>query len=306
MKMNKKYVFVDYEVNLHMEQSGKHEIFTLECEIIPVRVRTYQFTKGDVAFFPHWHESLEILYIKEGSMLMICNDNIFQAYKGDIVFINPSDVHSGQCNTEDVVYGCFIIDINILISKYMDLCDQKLLWLQHSSFKIQNYISEDCYLTSVLDEVLKEESLQQDNYPMLIKAQLFLFLSYCIRHYKFNQSTQSKVNSDTKEITKLLEYIHNSYAQDITTTEMAKNCGFSVSYFCKFFKNIVGQTPIEYLNTVRVNKAYEMVLNTYMPITEISFAVGYSSLNYFSRQFKKCTNYTPKEVRKNRAQQLTK
>jgi AraC-like DNA-binding protein len=88
--------------------------------------------------------------------------------------------------------------------------------------------------------------------------------------------------------------------------DLAARCGFSHSYFCKYFKSTVGETPIEYLNTVRINKAYELVMNTKMPITEISFAVGYSSLNYFSRQFKKYTNSSPKDVRKNKNQPYQK
>ena len=275
-----------------------NELFSLENEAIPITIRKYFYEKGYTAFFPHWHKKIEILYITGGSMQIICNNEIFQAYKGDIVFVNPDDVHSAQCNFEDAEYVCIIIDADIFISNKLDICDKTILQLHNSSYKIKSLIEDDSYLLSIIKKVLDENKTQDSKRLMLIKSNLYQFLIYCICNHIRTESYQANKDNENYVVTELLKYIQTNYSAQITSKDMAEICGYTPSYFCRYFKNFVGKTPVEYLNTIRIKKAHEMLCNTNKTITEIALAVGYTSLNYFSRQFRNLFDCSPKDMRK--------
>ena len=79
---------------------------------------------------------------------------------------------------------------------------------------------------------------------------------------------------------------------------MADAVGFSTKYFCNFFKNMTGKTPVGYLNVYRIEKACKKLLTTDMPITQIAYTCGFNDLSYFIKIFKQIKNCTPKQFRK--------
>lgn len=70
-------------------------------------------------------------------------------------------------------------------------------------------------------------------------------------------------------------------------------------YFCHFFKNATSQSPSEYINHYRIEKALTLLNNTDISVTEIAMNVGFNDPNYFTRTFKKYTGKTPSEYRMN-------
>ena len=75
--------------------------------------------------------------------------------------------------------------------------------------------------------------------------------------------------------------------------EISSMLGFNESYFCHIFKQATGTTFTEYLNFVRVCKAEKMLSQNKGSITEIAEAVGFCSVSYFNRIFKKYKNCSP-------------
>jgi two-component system response regulator YesN len=86
--------------------------------------------------------------------------------------------------------------------------------------------------------------------------------------------------------------------KQISYHEIAKELYISSSYFQALFKQEVGSTFVEYLTDLRINRAKELLLNSAMTITEISFEVGIQNPNYFSSMFHKKTGVSAKTFRK--------
>ena len=72
---------------------------------------------------------------------------------------------------------------------------------------------------------------------------------------------------------------------------------FNEQYFCRLFKSIVGTSPINYINFVRVSKA-EKLLKKETSLLKVANDMGFSSLSYFNRVFKKYKHYSPGEYKK--------
>lgn len=98
-------------------------------------------------------------------------------------------------------------------------------------------------------------------------------------------------------IAKIKDYINRNYYKDISRQELADMFFFSTAYFSRFFKKETGLNFIDYLTTVRMEKAIEL-LNSRTSIDEIARQVGYKSRNHFILNFRQYTSMSPTEYRK--------
>lgn len=81
--------------------------------------------------------------------------------------------------------------------------------------------------------------------------------------------------------------------------EIAAKVGLGVSRFYAVFKKEMGQTPVDYLQQLRCQRAREYLANSSESITDIAFRLGFSSSQYFADCFRKNIGRTPSEFRKN-------
>ncbi|MBP1993528.1 AraC family transcriptional regulator [Paenibacillus eucommiae] len=94
----------------------------------------------------------------------------------------------------------------------------------------------------------------------------------------------------------VLQYIENHLSENLSLDTLAKLVHLHPNYFIHFFKSIIGLTPIQYTNKIRIEKAKQLLLTTNRTVTEIADEVG-CQLIYFSRLFKQQTGAAPSEYR---------
>ena len=112
---------------------------------------------------------------------------------------------------------------------------------------------------------------------------------------------QAYAGRDTQKIHKLkkvLKYIRDNFANEITLDDMAREADLSTKYFCSFFKSMTGTTPVKYLLTYRIERAARKLLSTDESITQIAYDCGFNDLSYFIKTFKEIKRITPKNYRK--------
>ena len=107
-------------------------------------------------------------------------------------------------------------------------------------------------------------------------------------------------SQDAKKITQIrpaINYIDANYDKPITLAEIAKASHLSVSRLAHVFKEQMGITLIDYLTSVRIERAKQLLLATDQNCTEICFQVGYNNQSYFTRTFKELVGMTPRKFR---------
>ena len=97
---------------------------------------------------------------------------------------------------------------------------------------------------------------------------------------------------------KILLYIYKNYTQNISLNDIAESGNICRSKCCKLFKKYLNQTPIDFLNTYRLEISKSLLINSNLNITEIALNSGFNHLSYFSKLFYQKYNFTPKEYRK--------
>lgn len=106
------------------------------------------------------------------------------------------------------------------------------------------------------------------------------------------------MNEINSHINEAISYITQNYYENITLESMANKLYLNKCYFCTLFKEQTAKSFSNYLNEVRINKSKELLINKKLSILEIAHAVGYNNQTYFNSLFKKYTNITPLQYRK--------
>jgi YesN/AraC family two-component response regulator len=102
----------------------------------------------------------------------------------------------------------------------------------------------------------------------------------------------------SREIRKVIRYIHTNYKNNITLNEIAKSVDLSANYLSSLFKQETGMHLMEYVNLIRVNRAKVLLRETNLKAYEIAATVGFNNTTYFSSIFKKLTNMTILDYKK--------
>ncbi len=102
---------------------------------------------------------------------------------------------------------------------------------------------------------------------------------------------------DERIINKIVRFVQSHLAEEISLSVLAEEFHFSTQYVSQLFKNEIGVNFLTYLTNIRMEKAKKLLLNTDLPIAEISEQSGYGDYRVFTKVFKKSEGVTPSQYR---------
>ncbi|MFW6006918.1 MAG: AraC family transcriptional regulator [Halanaerobiales bacterium] len=249
----------------------------------------------------HWHNELEFILVKEGNCRVQVETDSYNIKTNQALFINSGEIHAIYSSKGTHLFHPIMFNINFLSNNLEDDCQLKYLDpVIKNKYKlkkvIKNKSNAEKKIINLLFQIVNFYVDKPFGYELMIKGLLFqMFFHYFTNNYfkKINHRSSVKIN----HIKKIIKFIHNNYDQKIDLDKMAGKLNLSKYYFSHIFKEIIGQTPIEYLNKYRINKAAHLLLNSDKKILDISLLTGFNNLSYFIKTFKKFKNMTPSEFR---------
>lgn len=143
---------------------------------------------------------------------------------------------------------------------------------------------------AIFEEIIEEVLQKRPHYEMLCISRLLYVLSLIQR-----EATQIDHSADKAwhSVARALQHMNRYFDSNLSLEEYAAMCCMSKYHFLRIFKQVTGVTPMEYRNRVRIDHAKELLTNSYFSISEIAEALGYTSLAYFSVQFKRAVGISP-------------
>ena len=149
-------------------------------------------------------------------------------------------------------------------------------------------------------ETAKDEFMSKDLcYRLVIKSSAYLMMSTVLREYSESRNDRDRmIYHNVLRLVPVIDYIAEHFEEKIYVDHLAEIINVSNDYFIKMFKDSIGRTPIDYINGLRVNKAMQYLVETDMPMADISDKIGFCNANYFHKIFKQYTDTSPLAYRK--------
>lgn len=246
----------------------------------------------------HWHNEIEIIRVLDGTLNVRLNNSSYTVKKNEIIFANSETVH--QASPDNCIYECLDFHLDFIPvsnngSKYfMDS-------LKNHEYTITEYHNDTSSTFSIaVNQLFDAMANQSSGYKFKVIGALYNLFGTIIDLHLYQPTDSAMIGSD-KNVPKLknvLYFIRTNYDSPISLVDMADAAGMSPKYFCYFFKDMTTKTPVEYLNTYRIEKASRKLLNSDMSVTDIAFSCGFNDLSYFIKTFKSIKGITPARFRK--------
>ena len=123
--------------------------------------------------------------------------------------------------------------------------------------------------------------------------------AHLLRHYTTATPRLRVINGGLsgRKLRRATDYINDNLSRDLSLAEIAEVLDLSTYHFVRAFKQATGETPHQYLLKSRVERAKQMLAETELPLSEISYLVGFNSQSHFTTSFRRLAKLTPKAYR---------
>lgn len=288
------YVSVHLQDSIHIE-----EIFTIH----------YFEYMSDFSFEGESHNFWEFLYVDKGEVGVTADKNSFVLKKGDIIFHKPNEFHNVKAtggsapNLVVVSFSSPSTALTFFENKTLHVDELERNLLADIIIEARSCFTcrlDDPYLTHMVQKIPDTFGAEQ-----MIRLHLEHLLIHLVRRhsnpivFKKNLHTlppkATKSRSDSEVFNRVVDYLESNISAHITIEQICRDNLIGRSQLQKIFREKSSKGVIEYFSKMKIGAAKEMIRTGHLNFTQISERLGYTSIHYFSRQFKKLTGMTPSE-----------
>lgn len=229
----------------------------------------------------HWHEATELLYCIEGSGVAVSDTQRIPLSAGDLAFINPNRLHTfyaaGFCR-----YSYLLVAPELSAARDLP------------GTPVQPFISDPEVGRQMLG-IIGEMQKQAPFYRSEVCARLTRLFVYLNRKYPEPGPApeQSGAGKRLEMVKAVIAYVRRHFAEPITVDGICSAVSFSRSYVCHAFKEVTGQSLVEYIHFVRCHNARTLLACKQYNVSECAEKSGFNTLSYFSRIYKKQMGVPP-------------
>lgn len=253
----------------------------------------------------HWHNSIEIIKIQEGKFLCQVNGKILTVEQGDVCVINRGKIHRvinykmpNLCKKKTFIFNPDILFKNEYIyKKYLSsmLSDERF---SHMRFRYNSALSKEIF--RLIDEIEEIHLTKPMGYEMEITSLMIMILRRLYIAYETSsESIKDGEDQSVQTQRKMARFIYENYGKKLSLEDIANSGSISKSTCMRIFREYTGKSPINFLNSYRLERSTQMLEDTAMQITEIALECGFAQQSYYNKLFLKEYGITPKQYRKN-------
>ena len=239
----------------------------------------------------HGHQHFIMTLITKGEGIQSLNGEQIPFGKDDLFLLSPADFHSNtlaRCNSYEYYRLCFSYE----------LLDARLSGLFSTDrLPIHLHLTPECaaHAIEIFEQLAEESENGHDRvghkvYLQTLAEQLLILI--------LRQLPPSQATIPSTPVNRALGYVHAHFHESISVADAAAIAGYTPNYFNSCFRAQMGIPFGEYLRNMRLNYAENLLRASELPVTEIAFESGFSSLAHFSRSFREKYGCAPQEYRK--------
>ena len=237
---------------------------------------------------PKGRGDYQLLYVAAGKLHLMCNGVEKIIPEGNMLLFRPG---------ESQIYYLYAKDKPETYWVHFTGYDaEKLLDHYQMPTKVNvTFIGVSADYQWLFRQMIQELQLKRVNYSDLLNINLrhmFLIIN------RYLQEGSDLKSETLYEVERATHYFYENYTQNISIEEYARGRGMTANWFTQSFKKVTKHTPMQYIISLRITAAMNLIDGTTYNFSQISALVGYDNSMYFSRLFKKHTGMTPTEYKR--------
>ncbi len=276
----------------------------------PIAIRSIQGDapiqhEGDLTDMRHTHNFAELIIITRGGGSHWIDGSAYPVAAGDIFLIQDNTEHYFQERHDLEMYN-IMFDNSYLTEHLRSLRSLsgfnaffifEPLFRRRHAFMSRLHLAPESMLKmrTLLNSMLAEVRDSRPGSDLMMLSRVLEIFVMIAREY--SRSSNSKVQTLFR-LGEVISRMENNYRENWTVARLAKIAAMAPSTFLPVFREATGSSPIDYLLNLRLTKAAEILLKDDCAISEVAANCGFRDSNYFSRQFRKFYNCSPRDYRK--------
>ena len=233
---------------------------------------------------------------------MVLGEEEERFYGGIVTVIPPNYPHTTNSDIGTVSkWEYLFIDVEGFMKKFLDnpVKAEKVIQRIYS----RALFFEEKENLSISKKIHKILDIMRDGEEFFLEEAKGVLAALLVEIARLNRdSGEDKVAENagklTNMITSVLDYVSYHYMEDIKIEDLANICHISETHFRRVFNSYMKMSPLEYINTVRVYTACELLETTDAPVADVAHKCGFTTNSTFNRNFKQLMGVTPLEWRK--------
>ena len=279
------------KINVDIMQDAS-EIVRYDETGIPLYIQTGELSRyPDRKALCHWHDDLEFIRIVHGEMNYYINGKNLVLKEHDEIMVNQNDcsflcilVHPALFSSNRLIYQKYLLPL---------LEDRETEFVYLDSGRPDHGFILDCLMEMTQ---LKEHG--EYGYELEIIGLFYLIWRHLARQFKAGKTAAPGIEDmDTKVQKDMVSFIYQHYTEKLTLSAIAASGGVCRSKCCQIFKKYLCQSPIDFLNSYRLEVSSHLLKKTDKSITEIATECGFNHLSYYSELFMRHYGCTPRQFR---------
>lgn len=256
---------------------------------------------NDFIFSGESHDFWELLYVDKGKVSVQANDRQYILTAGDIIFHKPNEFHAIQSvskkapNLVAISFYCHSPAIKSFHNFHCTLTLEERTLISKIITEARNTFSSPLHIPSVEQVKLSENA--PFGAQQLISLYLELLLITLRRNHLENFVFSSRVHSSVKNNLpeEISAFMKRHVCDALTISSICETFSISHSVLHTIFTTNYNCSPMAYFHKLKIDYAKELLRNRKMNCTEVAHYLSFSSLQYFSKQFKKAVGMSPLE-----------
>lgn len=265
---------------------------------------------NDFSFPGEAHDFWELVCVDKGEAGITSGDAYCVLKRGDVVFHEPNEFHAVRA-TGKTAPNLVVVSFECS-SEAMHFFRKKILQIDEAERNLLAEIvieARRCFDCRLDDPYLQNMPLKEPDAfgaEQLIRLNLEHLLIHMIRRYsnplplkrrppRTLPQKSTKNRSDEDLFNRVVDYLEANLDGRVTIEQICRENLIGRSQLQKIFREQSSLGIIEYFSLMKINAAKQLIRTNKMNFTQISEHLGYTSIHYFSRQFKKVTGMTPSE-----------
>ena len=243
----------------------------------------------------HWHKTVELFYIDSGDLEYFTPRGHYVFSKG----VNANVLHRTEVpsSSKGVRQMLHIFDPSFISGGYNNrIASKYVMPLILSSIDVLKFEKERD--EKIIDGIKAAFSLDENmmGYEMRLRFLLSDVWMMFLSSLQMPTDVSSAADSDAR-IRKLLGFVFEHYGERISIENLAESANISQRECYRIFRDRLRISPVEYINSYRIQIASQMLISTEKTITEIGQACGQGSSSYFGKVFKAKMGFSPEQFR---------